>query len=81
MLKAAGNNGWLDERKTALESLMAIRRAGADLIFTYYARQAARWLAEESRREGFNCGAGRPGTLLQAGAAAAAAAAAVAGSR
>jgi porphobilinogen synthase len=44
MIKAASANGWLDERKVALESLMAIRRAGADLIFTYYARQAARWL-------------------------------------
>ena len=44
MLKAASQNGWLDERRTVLESLMAIRRAGADVIFTYYARQAARWL-------------------------------------
>jgi porphobilinogen synthase len=46
MLKAASQNGWLDERKVALEALTAIRRAGADIIFTYYARQAARWLAE-----------------------------------
>lgn len=46
MLKAASANGWLDERKVALESLMGIRRAGADVILTYYARQAARWLAE-----------------------------------
>ncbi len=45
MLKAACNNGWLDERSVVLESLTAIRRAGADIIFTYYARQAARWLA------------------------------------
>ena len=44
MLKAASQNGWLDEEKVALESLTAIRRAGADIIFTYYARQAARWL-------------------------------------
>ena len=44
MLKAASANGWLDERKVALESLVAIRRAGADVILTYYARQAARWL-------------------------------------
>jgi porphobilinogen synthase len=46
MLKAASANGWLDERKVALESLLAIRRAGADLILTYYARQAARWLTQ-----------------------------------
>jgi porphobilinogen synthase len=46
MLKAASANGWLTERKVALEALLAIRRAGADVIFTYYARQAARWLAE-----------------------------------
>ena len=46
MLKAASQNGWLDERKVALEALTAIRRAGADVILTYYARQAARWLAE-----------------------------------
>jgi porphobilinogen synthase len=44
MLKAAAQNGWLDEKKAALESLLSIRRAGADLILTYYARQAARWL-------------------------------------
>ncbi len=46
MLKAAALNGWLDERKTALETLTAIKRAGADLIITYYARQAAVWLKE-----------------------------------
>ena len=44
MLKAAGANGWLDERAAALESLTAIRRAGADLIFTYFAKEAATWL-------------------------------------
>lgn len=44
MLKAASAQGWLDERKVALEALMGIRRAGADVILTYYARQAARWL-------------------------------------
>ena len=44
MLKAASQNGWLDERKVALEALYGIRRAGADIILTYYARQAARWL-------------------------------------
>ncbi len=46
MLKAAALNGWLDERRTVLESLLGIRRAGADLIFTYFARPAARWLKE-----------------------------------
>jgi len=45
MLKAASQNGWLDERKVVLEALYGIRRAGADIILTYYARQAARWLA------------------------------------
>jgi porphobilinogen synthase len=47
MLKAAAGNGWLDERSTVLESLLAIRRAGADVILTYFARQAAKWLAEK----------------------------------
>ena len=46
MLKAAAQNGWLDERKAALESLLGIRRAGADVILTYYARQAAQWLRD-----------------------------------
>jgi porphobilinogen synthase len=45
MLKAAAQNGWLDERRAALEALTAIRRAGADVIFTYYAKEAAAWLA------------------------------------
>jgi porphobilinogen synthase len=46
MLKAAAANGWLDERRTALEVLTAIKRAGADMIITYHAKDAARWLAE-----------------------------------
>jgi porphobilinogen synthase len=46
MLKAASQNGWLDEKRVVLEALTSIRRAGADVIFTYYARQAARWLQE-----------------------------------
>ena len=46
MVKAAARNGWLDERKVALEILTAIKRAGADLILTYHAKDAARWLAE-----------------------------------
>jgi porphobilinogen synthase len=50
MLKAAGQNGWLDERAAALESLTAIARAGADIVITYYAKEAALWLAEEAAR-------------------------------
>ncbi len=46
MLKAAAQNGWLDERAVALESLLSIKRAGADAILTYYALDAARWLRE-----------------------------------
>ncbi|MGE0394334.1 MAG: porphobilinogen synthase [Vicinamibacterales bacterium] len=44
MLKAAARNGWLDERRAMLETLTSIARAGADLIITYYAREAARAL-------------------------------------
>jgi porphobilinogen synthase len=47
MIKAAAERGWLDERSAALETLTAITRAGADLIITYYAEDAARWLGEE----------------------------------
>jgi len=45
MIKAAAAQGWLDEKAVALESLLAMKRAGADLILTYFAREAARWLA------------------------------------
>ena len=44
MLKAAAQNGWLDERAVVLESLTAMKRAGADAILTYFAVDAARWL-------------------------------------
>jgi porphobilinogen synthase len=44
MLKAAAANGWIDERAAVLETLTSIRRAGADAIVTYYAKEAARWL-------------------------------------
>jgi porphobilinogen synthase len=47
MLKAAAQNGWLDERRAVLESLTSIRRAGADLILTYFAKDAAEWLGQE----------------------------------
>ncbi len=46
MIKSAAQAGWLDERKVVLESLLGIRRAGADVILTYFAKQAAAWLAE-----------------------------------
>ncbi|WP_217915975.1 porphobilinogen synthase [Miltoncostaea marina] len=47
MLKAAAERGWLDERLAATEVLTGIARAGADLLITYYAEDAARWLREE----------------------------------
>ena len=47
MLKAAANNGWLDERGCALEALVGMKRAGADGVLTYYALDAARWLRGE----------------------------------
>ena len=46
MLKAAAQNGWLNEKAVVLESLLGIKRAGANAILTYYAVDAARWLAE-----------------------------------
>ena len=46
MLKAAAQNGWLDERGTALEALTSIKRAGADAILTDFALDAARWMRE-----------------------------------
>ena len=44
MVKAAAAAGYLDERATVLESLTSIRRAGADIVITYHAKDAARWL-------------------------------------
>lgn len=44
MLKAAAQNGWLDEQKVVMESMLAFKRAGADMILTYFAPQVARWL-------------------------------------
>ncbi len=46
MLKAASANGWLDEQRAAVEVLTAIKRAGADVILSYYAKDVARWLRE-----------------------------------
>jgi porphobilinogen synthase len=45
MVKAAAQKGWVDERRVTLEILTSIRRAGADMILTYHAREAARWLS------------------------------------
>ena len=48
MLKAAAQNGWLDEKACVLEALLCFKRAGADGILTYYAKDAARWLKENN---------------------------------
>jgi porphobilinogen synthase len=48
MLKAAGANGWIDERACAMEALVSIKRAGADAILTYFALDAARWMRGEA---------------------------------
>lgn len=48
MIKAAAAQGWLDEKSVVLEALLGMRRAGADLIITYHARDAASWLQSES---------------------------------
>ena len=47
MLCAAAQNGWLDRRRVVLESLMGIKRAGAKIIWTYFAKEAAKLLQEE----------------------------------
>ncbi|OGU30761.1 MAG: delta-aminolevulinic acid dehydratase [Ignavibacteria bacterium GWA2_35_9] len=44
MIKAAGQNGWIDEERVMIESLIAIKRAGADMFLTYFAKDAARWI-------------------------------------
>jgi porphobilinogen synthase len=50
MLKAAAGHGWLDERAVVMESLLGFKRAGADAVLTYFARQAAQWLREGAAR-------------------------------
>ena len=47
MIKAAAQNGWLDEKDVVLESLLSIKRAGASAILTYFAEQVAEWLQED----------------------------------
>jgi porphobilinogen synthase len=49
MIKAAAQLGWIDEKRVAMESLVGIKRAGADIILTYFAPAVAGWLAEERR--------------------------------
>jgi porphobilinogen synthase len=49
MIKAAAQNGWIDEERVMLESLTAIKRAGADMFLTYFAKDAARWLDKNKR--------------------------------
>ncbi|MFB3042058.1 MAG: porphobilinogen synthase, partial [Candidatus Poribacteria bacterium] len=44
MIKAAAQNGWIDEKRVALEVLTSIKRAGADIILTYFAKSVVRWL-------------------------------------
>lgn len=46
MIRSAAQNGWLKEKETVLESLTCIKRAGADLIITYFAEDVAEWLDE-----------------------------------
>jgi porphobilinogen synthase len=46
MVKAAAQNGWINEREIVLEQLVSMKRAGADLILTYFAKDAANWLKE-----------------------------------
>ena len=47
MLKAAAERGWLNEKESVLEALTCLKRAGSDLILTYYSTQAAKWMAGE----------------------------------
>lgn len=48
MVKAAAQMGWIDERRIVMENLTAIKRAGADIIITYHALDAAAWIKEEA---------------------------------
>lgn len=47
MVKAAAINGWIDERAVVMETLLGMKRAGADLIITYHAKDVAQWLEEK----------------------------------
>ena len=48
MVKAAAINGWIDEKRIVMENMIAMKRAGADIIITYHALDVARWLQEEA---------------------------------
>jgi porphobilinogen synthase len=48
MVKAAARLGWIDERRVVLETMVGMRRAGADAIVSYHAKDVAAWLLEES---------------------------------
>ena len=50
MIKAAGQNGWIDEERVMIESLIAIKRAGADMILTYFAKDAAKWIDKNQKQ-------------------------------
>lgn len=47
MVKAAAGNGWIDERRIVMENMLAMRRAGADIIITYHALDVAGWMKDE----------------------------------
>ena len=47
MIKAAAQQGWIDERRIVMEVLTGIKRAGADMIITYFAPEVAKWLSEQ----------------------------------
>jgi porphobilinogen synthase len=51
MLKAASQNGWLDEKASVMESLLAFKRAGADGILTYYALEIAKWIQKKNLKD------------------------------
>jgi porphobilinogen synthase len=68
MVKAAARNGWLDEKATALEIATALKRAGADLIITYWAKDLARWLEPEPVRSvSRQAAAGKPAGQARTG--------------
>lgn len=52
MIKAAGKNGWIDEQKMIMETLLSIKRAGADIIITYFAKEAAKQLKMDNEKNG-----------------------------
>ncbi len=47
LIKAAGQQGWINEKEVILESLLSMKRAGANIIITYFAKQVAEWLKNE----------------------------------